>query len=223
MIRKLPQAAGAGVSRFGDGSAKFATTSSSGALNRYQLSIGSGDTYMTVKKAGSYRRMPDLLVDAVLYGAYQEMEHQIAHYGGNSPLSDDYGYSRGGLTLVVWQNKSPEEAQYKVTYQTVRDMLTGPRAGLWQIENIECAVDPARVVDDRNHPIGHGILMFQDCFSRIYSDNATKTKQEPTWVLIGGNTTYQVATRYLLLRKIVVAEPCPFSSLYSFWILPTRN
>ena len=187
MVEGLPRAAGAGVLRFADGSSKFSlngttssssnatneTTASSGASNRYQFSIRDGDTYMTVKKAGSYRRMPDLLVDTVLYNAYQDIKHRIAHYGGNTPLPDNYEYSRGGLTVAVWQNKSPEATQYKVTYQTVKDMILGLQVGLWQIENIECAVDLERVVDGGNHAIGHGSLMFQVGFSQISSNNAT--------------------------------------------------
>ena len=186
MIGKLPRAAGAGVLRFADGSAKFGsngtnsgfsnaasqTTASLGALDRYQFSIRDGETYMTARKTVSYRRMPDLMVDTVLYKVYQDMELQIAHHGGNTPLSDDYEYSRGGLTLAVWQNKSSEETQYEITYQTVRNMVTGLRAGLWHIENIECALDVERVADGRNLEIGHGSLMFQAGFSQIRSNTA---------------------------------------------------
>lgn len=167
VIEGLPREAGNGVIGFVD---KSAPTLSNQTLSSFlkttndtlgvsQIRTRIRDTAMTLQQYGRKRKMSLASISAILTDAYSDVRHQILHYGEDTTLSEEYQYILRGLKVAAWSHRSPRETKYQVTYGMVCDMIAGLRANLRQLDDVECAVDLAKVVGNRIYPAGSGVLV----------------------------------------------------------------
>ncbi|KAL8830188.1 MAG: hypothetical protein Q9191_001569 [Dirinaria sp. TL-2023a] len=168
VIGGLPREAGNGLIGFVENSALSNGTSlnsqktTNSTLGVSQVKAQIRDTAMTIQQYGRRRQMSVASISAILTDAYSDVRHQILHYGEDTALSEEYQHTLQGLKVAAWSHRSPRETKYQVTYGMMCDMITGLRANLRQLDDVECAVDLAKVVGDRIYPAGSGALAFSD-------------------------------------------------------------
>ena len=113
---------------------------------------------MAIIKEGDAKSMPSSSLFELLDRASMEVQHTIARRGGDTPTTGDYIYFYGLLAVEAWQYRS--EQQYRVTYDTVSDMIVGLQQNLQRLGNAECSVNLSPMVDGRARPAGGGTINF---------------------------------------------------------------
>lgn len=170
IIEGEPRGAGHGLIHFADdprpntqnGTTLSPSLSSNATLTDYRVQTQVHDTFMTIQMAGQFRKLPEGVTARLLAEAYQDVRHQIVHFGGETQLSEAYEYTYQGLTLAAFSHGSPRETKYKVTYIMVLNMITGLRENLRRINEVECTIDLAKKVGARIYPAGSGLLGYPD-------------------------------------------------------------
>ena len=155
--------------------------------------------------------MPAVLLSRLLPGAAADVQEEIAQIGGDTPLLEKYSYTYRELRLEAWQYLSEEE--YKVTYNTVLDMINGLQQELVGLDNTECSIDLGPKIGGRVREAGGGRIAFFDTFPPASPDetlsNSTNTANatfsSSSGAANGSLIEYKVQTRvhdtYMIIQK----------------------
>lgn len=114
----------------------------------WEYRVPNTDTFIILGRLAPGRRMPVLGTLRLLDHADADLQLQITKYGGHSPLGDEsYRFQEGSLEVQARKTAG------LLTWNMVRDMVTGLKVCFWHVNYVESAIDIYRVEGSR--PDGH--------------------------------------------------------------------
>lgn len=128
----------------------------------WEYRVPNTDTFIIIGKYG--RRMPLLGILQLLNHADADLRLKINEYGGRTPLGDNvYRFQEDSLEVEAHKTTGP------LTYNMVRDMVTGLKDCFWHVNYVESAIDIYRVEGTRpdgyiygKEIFGSGTISFQE-------------------------------------------------------------
>ena len=112
---------------------------------------------MAIIKEQDASSIPSASLFQLLSRAGIEVHHIITRRGRDTPIVGDFIYFYESLVVEAWQYRS--EQQYRVTYDTVLDMIAGLQQNLHILGNTECSVKLSPMVDGRPRLAGGGAIL----------------------------------------------------------------
>lgn len=132
--------------------------------NIWNYRVPNTDTVIIIGKMAYGRKLPLLGILQLLNHAHTDLRLQINKYGGNSPLVDNiYRFQEDSLEVEAHKTEGP------LTWNTVRDMVTGLIDCFWHVNYVESVIKIYRVQGTRSNVqlrrdkiVGSGTISFTE-------------------------------------------------------------
>lgn len=108
--------------------------------DRWSYRVPNTDTFIVIGKLVHGRKLPILGILQLLNHAHADLQLKINKYGGNSPLIDNkYRFQENSLEVEASETIGP------LTWNMVRDMVTGLQDCFWHVSYVESLINIYRV------------------------------------------------------------------------------